>query len=258
MRLVYNKYVPDFVWVDGQLIHWYKLDSPRRLKCLNHCKHISSVANRPWYKRLIADTEISIMNYGGGFMGDQWNDMCKLAHSHGYQIQWLISDAHGGGRGATGWGFVFFAKENLAQKYLEELGLWEAYSKLPKAKQISRLAKFFGVHKIFEEHLKIKITKPYPFEGIVFGSQNFMAKHNIPFGAKTTGPTKGLMAYSTVETGYDIIIPENENKLNLTEEQLSKSFWINPSITPSQMFSKNLVNKFTERIGRNPTEGHDL
>jgi len=85
-----------------------------------------------------------------------------------------------------------------------------------------------------------------------------MAKHNIPFGAKTTGPTKGLMAYSTVETGYDIIIPENENKLNLTEEQLSKSFWINPSITPSQMFSKNLVNKFTERIGRNPTEGHDL
>ena len=88
-----------------------------------------------------------------------------------------------------------------------------------------------------------------------------MKKCNIEFGCKTTGPTKGLLVplpdhCDTNE--YDILLPENENKIKLSAEKLADLMRIVPGLAPSHLFSRNLRRKFAEKMGKNPKESWDL
>jgi len=259
MKLIKNKYLPTFVLIDGECKHWMKLTSEEKKHVFIHGRSEYSINQRPLFKRLIEESEYSIMKYGGGFTEKEFIDICNKTKVSGKFVQPLLKEAHGGGRGATSWGVVHIAKENLIEKYLKEMDILEEFLKLPKSKQVNRIHKFIGQYNDFPVKPRVKLGLPYPLEGLIFATPSFMKKCNIPFGTKTTGPTKGLIIPTTVDSDeWDIVIPENENKLKLSEEKLSNNMKLNLQLIPQNLFSRNLKRRFSKEVGRNPSEGLDM
>jgi len=217
------------------------------------------VNERPFLKEIMKESLWTIMKFGGAFTGEEFSELNKLCQEKGYQLQWLMKEAHGGGRGARAWGYAYVAEKNLIEEHLRKRGIWEEFNKIPKAKQINRIQKFVGPGEKFPVKPRVKIGPKFKHEGLIIASPSFMKRCNIPLGAKTTGPTKGLIIPSPVDTNeWDIIVPENENKLKLSVEQLEENMMLNRHLEPAKLFSKNLKKKMSPGIGRNPSHGFDL
>ena len=254
-----DRLIPDYLFVEGKLLHWKEIKSEMRLEAWKHVKHIGSVANRPLYYRFIRECDACVMNYGSGYTADEWIDICKLASDNKFVVQPILRDARGGGRGASGWGFAWFARENLIYKYLAEMGILEEFKGLPYAKQVTRIGKLFSEQQMFKRKPRVVLADDSEYEGLIYATPSFMAECNIPFGAKTTNVTKGLLVPLPYDNSkYDIVVPANENKLKISAEKLSDLMVMNPTLTPQKSFSRNLIRKFSGKVGKNPQEGLDL
>jgi hypothetical protein len=255
-----GKYLPDIILMEGKFVSWKDLTFQQMRTVRKHGKQVKQVEHKPLLKHIIENSTLVIMKYGGGFTGKEFNEISDRAHVKGYNVQWLLREAHGGGRGARAWGYIYYHKDNLLQKYFEEHNIWDEFQKIPKAKQINRIQKFLGQQKSFSVKPRIKIVdEEFNPEGLIFATPSFMDKCGIAFGSKTTGAAKSLIVPAMEDnTEWDIVVPSNENKIKLDAEKLADNMYLNPTITPFLTFSRNLKKDNSEDVGRNPQMGLDL
>lgn len=266
MRLDHNlnKYLPEFALLNGGIVNVNTLPNEVMRELRRRGKPAHSVANRPCMKKIYDECHMSIVKIGGAYTGKEFLNICEDAKKRKVQVQWLLKEARGGGQGATAWGHIHLHRDNLLEKFFKELNIWEEFSNIPKTKQTNRVQKFLCETEEFPIEPRIKLTNTYPYEGMIFMSQNFAdrcatAGRPIPFGAKTAGALKSIIIITPYEfDGYDIAIPNPENKLKLSAEKLAKCMYLNPSIDASKMFSRNLMTAVGDKIGRNPKQGFDL
>ena len=253
-----RKYIPEYVFVDGKEVMFRMLSTEQRFAVMSHCKTAHSVESRPNYKDIVVNS-MSIMKFGGGFTGDEILSMKERYSKNGFIIQPLVKEAHGGGQGARGWGILHLSVRNLVDDLLKKYDILEEFHGLSKEKQLSRIQKFIGPMDVIEFKPKVAVSSILPYEGLVYAKQEWMDKNNIPFGAKTTGPVKGLIVplpdYFKIDA--DFIVPESENKINLSVEKLSKTVMLNRENVPANRYSKNLIT-VSGKVGRMPRHAFDL
>ena len=251
MQLINNTIVPEYIVnKDLELIPFNKISGKFRRDVLNHCQHINFIKDRPYMKRKLKNT-FTIMKPNGGFSGEEFKKIQKRAEDKGYVVQWDVQRIHGGSQGARSFGKMDIGKKQIAKEILKELGMWEAYKKLPLSKRMDRLHKIFGPMQKFEEKPKVKIIPEtsYELDGLIFADPSWMKRNGIPFGAKTTLATKGLLVPMNMDIqNADILVPENENKWNLTTNELSGNIRWREDQSPEYSFSMNLNRYPTARF----------
>jgi len=276
MKRNFNVYIPEFVWKDGEMVPMNKLKPEDRSKVLRHGKAVVTTDIRKNYKTIVT-AATSVMKFGGGFEGKEFLEFAKRIHDKGMVIAPFVKDANGGGRGARAWGLIHAVPKGTVENILETLDVKEEFEKLPPEKQLARITKFLGEMDELEHKPTVKIIPDFSeYEGLLPADDEWMAKNNLPFGIKATGPVKGLIvpksyfinaAKTEMEqkimtellSGADIFVPESENKIKLSAEKLTKTIHVIRNITPEKRFSRNLKKgDNTDALGRNPTFAFDL
>ncbi len=267
-----RKYICRFVYFPAYKFRNYVgrwEDVPAKYKRLEHCElwerrlileHGKSdvvTESKPNLMKLYKKVHISMIKFGGGYTGDEILFLAKYAKENGCMLLPMSREAHGGGRGARGWGVVHFAKYDVVREIIGEMGILDEYDALPVTKRIDRQRKLFGeMEKI--EGLTVKIIPDIPeYEGLIFLSDRAIAKHGLPFGVKFSATMKGLgvpvpktIGGMTVKFTADVNVPVSENKFDLTAEKLANSLYINRRLSAEYMFSRILKNKRSDKIGR--------
>jgi len=260
MKIVSNLIIPEFVCENGILTSYDKLHPKIKQDVRKHCQHVSMLTHRPYMRRIL-DNSFTVMKLGGSFAGDEYLELVEKAKIKGFIAQWNVKRIHGGGRGAKSWGKIEFAKTQIIEDIVEELGFHEEFMKLPMCKRMNRIQKIIGEMHDFQIKPRVKIVSDMDkFEGLLFGHVKWMKKNGIEPGAKTTLATKGLIFPTPkhIKCNADLLVPVGENKFGLSEEKLSNLIkWI-PRLTPGSLFSRNLKRKNSDILGRNPQAKWDL
>lgn len=254
-----TKYIPEYVLIDGKEKMFSMLEQKERFAVMAHCKSVYSVDARPNYKDIVTKC-MSIMKFGCGF---NMKDIEVINQRFSkYIIQPLIKDAQGGGQGGRGWGILHLNPDNLVDRLLRKYNILDEFKELSKEKQLSRIQKFIGPMDQIIYKPRVLVTNIESYEGLIKGRQSWMDLNFIPFGAKTTGPVKGLVVPMTdmeekLYKDYDLVIPNGENKLNLSAEKLSMTIMLNRENIPANRYSRNLITS-SGKIGRMPRHAFDL
>ncbi len=241
MLIINDRILPEYV-VDKNmnLVSFNSLKYRTKEKVFIHSQHISVLKGRPFLKEKLEKTS-TVMKLSSGFTGKEFKKIKDKLHAKEYIVQWDIKRIHGGAQGSRAPGRIEFGKTQVIEDILKRLNMWDAYQKLPMAKRMDRIHKIFGPMEEFNTKPRVKIgtETDYNLEGLIFADEEWMEANGIPFGAKTTLATKGLLVPIKLKD-YDILIPSNENKWNLTEEQLSSTIRWRPDQSPEYAFSRNL------------------
>lgn len=266
--MINNKIMPSMVLADGQIKSLSKLSIADRVAVNNHGKNIMIMKNRPLLQRYLRDCELRIIKLYEGFTKKEYDLINQYANSKGLYIQPNTKDFL---PTASHFSCIYLSSKNIIKEFLQERGIWEAFDKNVKDVQKNkRLEKILGEWIEMPIKPKVVVTPDlidfehtHTHEGCIIMSREYAEKCNklwieqynnlsneekeeqkgpyqIINGSKTSFILKSLIMLTNNLNGVDIIIPESENKLKLTAEQIENNFAINPSISSETCFSRNL------------------
>ena len=263
-----NKIIPSMVLRDGQIRSLSQLSVEDRKVLNEHSKSIDMMYNRPLLRKYLNECELRIVKLYEGFTEAEYNKINEFANKNGLKIQpntkdFVPSSSH--------FSCIYLSSKDLVKDFLEEKGIWDAFQNNVKDIQKNkRLEKMLGEWILTPFKPRVKIipdlkdyNDQHTHEGAIIVSKEFAEKCNkaweaefmmyakevqikigspykIINGSKTSFILKSLILISPNIKGYDILIPQSENKLKLNEEQISKNFAINPSISSETSFSRLL------------------
>lgn len=261
------KYLPTLVLINNEFKPISGLTYDERLMVLSHGKNIENIIGRPLYEKCLKKCTHSIIKYGGSFSDEEYLKIKEFAFVNAYYILNSPKDFIAS---KQKWAQLFLCKNNVIKEYLQEYGIYDNFKALPDLQKSKRAEKFLGKFIIMPDELKpsVSITPNYHSEGCIFISEAYMKKCNKYFKKKgidyrITYGSKSAFCFKSIifplvgkQINCDLIVPESENKLKLSVEQISKVFAVNPDIDSKKAFSRNLrikVKGGAERIGRIPT-----
>lgn len=259
MRIEGHLIVPEFVY-DEKLIPYDKLNPAQKRHVRAHSQHECVLNNRPHFRRILENT-FTVMKMNGAFSSKEYLELTKKAKAKGLVAQWNVKRVHGGGRGARSNGKIDFGELQVIKDVLKDLDILDEFMSLPIEKRTNRIQKIIGEIHDFKTEPRVKIGKAAEdYDGIIWGKPSWMKENGVGIGAKTTLATKSLIVpLPALEcTNIDLLVNDEENKLNLSAEKLGKCIkWI-PRLSPGSLFSRKLKRKFTHVLGRNPRARWDL
>ena len=244
-----------FVNDDGtrDVVHFNALTRHQKREVCRHGKVFHVTDNKPNYLEMIRGST-AYMKYGGGYTGDDYKYMVERFKVSGHIIVPNVRDVHGGGRGSRSWGVIHAAMIDIMKDIYNKHDILNEMNALPIEKRLNRSHKFMGeMEKVNDASVKI-------VPGLDFMEGLIMTKLDLPFLTKFTGPLKGLAVpfFPNLACDDNVLVSADENKLNLTEEKLSKNIYINRKLCADTTFSRNIVNHRTGHIGRLARNAFDL
>ena len=252
-----NKLLPDFIIIGDvskkEDTHPFeKLNQEQQRRIFDHGIDIRIINIKPWLKKLVEDRETKLLGiYGRQIRSTEFSVLANRLRNSGWYIVPFEKMIHGGGRGSRGWSKIFISKTNILKKILDEMGIYEYWSKLNPTKRIARLSKLFGEQIAFSKVPKVVIGPASDLPGIIYVSEEFASNEKIPFGGKLTGAVKAQAIPTKMNFGGDIFVPADELKIPVPANKLGNFIFRVPSLDPEKRFSRNLM-KPNGKIGRCP------
>lgn len=259
------KMLPTFVLKDNRMIMYNNLSWNEKNELNKHCKIESTIEGRPLYKKFYNEARYRIVKYGGNITRKEYESIKKWALEKGLYI--LVNSKDFNGHGSK-WSSILLSETNLGKEFMEKHGIYECFSKLGPLQKIKRQEKMLGNYMFMPIKPNVKLGTNLEIEGCIYVSSEYAKNVNktwkhkgikarIIHGSKTAFVLKSLI-FLVDNLDCDILIPEDENKLKLSAEQIANCFAINPDIDSAKSFSRNLVNKDTGKVGRKPKVAMDM
>lgn len=259
------KMLPTYVLKDNRFVMYNNLSWGEKNELNKHCKIESTIEGRPLYKEFYNKARYRIIKYGGNITRKEYEAVKQFAMEKGLYI--LVNSKDFNGHGSK-WSTILLSEQNLGKDFMQKHGIYECFSKLGPLQKIKRQEKMLGNYMFMPIKPKVVVGTNLPIEGCVYVSSEYAKNVNktwkhkgikarIINGSKTAFILKSLI-FIVDDLNCDILIPEDENKLKLSAEQISNCFAINPDIDSVKAFSRNLVNKDTGKTGRKPKVAMDM
>lgn len=256
-----NKVVPTAVLKDNRLYNITDFTMQDQMKILKHSKNLVNIEGRPLYEKYIDNSLHRIVIYGGNITEQQYKQIQDYAYAKGLYILVNSKDFLGG---TSRWSQVYLSKRNIGKEFLIESDIYEEFMcNINDLQKVKRHEKLLGTYIEMPIKPKVLVGPKHVNEGYILVSRDYVNKinkyfkdKNIDFKlmncSKTAKILKSNIYIIDNLKDYDVIVPADENKFKLSAEKISKNFSINPSINSYNSFSRNLKDKFTDKIGRQP------